>query len=140
MRIEENAPYCPAPTRCGAERPLLVHHVAKLIHRERRTVRRLAQTDQLHGFKLGGGGQFGAFGAPTSNGFLGGMMNSSSKKPRASRIPALEVELTKSPDGKLRSFRVSIGTAAVMVLLMCLRGGASDSWLPALKWIVAIVR
>jgi hypothetical protein len=54
--------------------------------------------------------------------------------------PALEVELTKGPDGKLRSFRFSLGTAAVVLLLICLQGGASDRWLPALKWIVGLVR
>ena len=59
MEIDENT-VC-RPAQFGAERPLLVHHVAKLIHRARRTVRYLAQTDQLHGFKLGDGGKIWGF-------------------------------------------------------------------------------
>jgi Helix-turn-helix domain len=42
-----------APLIVGVERPLLVHHVAKLTGCAYRTVRHLAQTDKLHGFKLG---------------------------------------------------------------------------------------
>jgi hypothetical protein len=67
-------------------------------------------------------------------------MNTSPNKPVRGHAPALEVELTKGPDGKLRSFRFSIGTAVVLVLLICLEGGASDRWLPALKWIFELVR
>jgi hypothetical protein len=67
-------------------------------------------------------------------------MDTSPKKPGAGRAPALEVELTKGPDGKLRSFRISIGTAVVLVLLVGLGGGASDSWLAALKWVFGLVR
>jgi len=42
-----------APLISGAERPLLVHHVAKITGCACRTVRHLAQTNKLHGFKLG---------------------------------------------------------------------------------------
>ncbi len=68
------------------------------------------------------------------------MMNASPDRPGRGRAPALEVELTKGPDGKLRSFRFSVGAAAVLLLLMFLGGGGSDRWLPALKWIVGLVR
>ena len=68
------------------------------------------------------------------------MMNASPDRPVRGHAPALEVELTKGPDGKLRSFRFSIGAAAVLLLWMFLGGGASDRWFPALKWIVGLVR
>jgi hypothetical protein len=61
VEIEEKTVCCSAPARCGAERPLLVHHVAKIVRRARRTVRHLAQTGQLHGFKLGDGGKIWGF-------------------------------------------------------------------------------
>jgi hypothetical protein len=55
--------------------------------------------------------------------------------------PALEVELTKGADGKLRSFRFSIGTAVILLFMVCLGGGATgDRWLPTLKWLVGLVR
>ena len=47
--------YCRAPRWESAERPLLVHHVAQRIGRASRTVRYLAETGRLHGFKLGTG-------------------------------------------------------------------------------------
>lgn len=49
---EKVVPLAP-PLIAGAERPLLVHHVAKLTGCACRTIRHLAQTDELHGFKLG---------------------------------------------------------------------------------------
>lgn len=69
MNIEEKI-VC-RPPRCGGERPLLVHHVARLIRRERRTVRHLAQTGRLHGFKLGVGGKIWAFRRSEVERFLG---------------------------------------------------------------------
>ena len=77
---------------------------------------------------------------PISRGLSGCSMNASPKRIGPGHAPALEVELTKGSDGKLRSFRFSVGTAVVLVLLICLKGGVSDSWLPALKWIVGLVR
>jgi Helix-turn-helix domain len=59
------------PAQCGGERPLLVHHVARLIRRKRRTVRHLAQTGRLHGFKLGVGRKIWAFRRSEVERFLG---------------------------------------------------------------------
>jgi hypothetical protein len=42
-----------APSQPDLERPLLVHHVARLAGRSPRTIRHLAQMDELHGFRLG---------------------------------------------------------------------------------------
>ena len=67
-------------------------------------------------------------------------MNASPNKPMRGRGPALEVELTKGPDGKLRSFRFSIGTAVVLVLVAVGGGVTSDRLLLALKWIEGLVR
>ncbi len=71
MKNEEKAACRPAPARCGAERPLLVHHVAKQIRRARRTVRHLARTDRLHGFKMGDGGKIWGFWRAEVERFLG---------------------------------------------------------------------
>jgi hypothetical protein len=71
VKNEENTVCRPARPRCAAERPLLVHHVAELIHRARRTVRYLAQTGQLHGFKLGEGGKIWGFTRSEVERFLG---------------------------------------------------------------------
>ena len=69
MKTEEKAA-CRAP-RCGGERPLLVHHVAELIGRSRRTVRHLAQIGRLRGFKLGAGGKIWGFWRAEVERFLG---------------------------------------------------------------------
>jgi len=53
MNIDEKVVPSALPSIAGAERPLLVHHVAKLTGCACRTIRHLAQTDKLHGFKLG---------------------------------------------------------------------------------------
>ena len=71
MKNEEKTVGWPAPAWCGAERPLLVHHVAKLIRRARRTVRHMAQTGQLHGFKLGDGGKIWEFRRADIERFIG---------------------------------------------------------------------
>lgn len=68
------------------------------------------------------------------------MMNASPDRPARGHAPALEVELTKGPDGKLRSFRFSIGAAAVLLLLICLGWGAGEKWLPLLKEMVTLMR
>ncbi len=49
----DNKTFCRVLPLTSVERPLLVHHVAKLTGCSRRTVRHWAQTDQLQGFKLG---------------------------------------------------------------------------------------
>lgn len=68
------------------------------------------------------------------------MMKASPDGPVRGHAPALEVELTKGPDGKLRSFRFSIGAAAILLLLVCLGWGAGDKRLPLLKEMVMLMR
>ncbi len=72
MKTEESKEKCRrAPRWDSAERPLLVHHVAGRIGCKNRMVRHLAQTDQLHGFKLGDGGKIWAFRRADVERFLG---------------------------------------------------------------------
>lgn len=72
MKTEESRKkYCRAPSWDGAERPLLVHHVAERIGCKDRMVRHLAQTGLLHGFKLGDGGKIWAFRRADVERFLG---------------------------------------------------------------------
>jgi hypothetical protein len=69
-------------------------------------------------------------------------VNSPNKLPdgRGRPVPAVEVEFTKGPDGKLRYFRFTIGVmtmASFLVVLCVLTQGPNDKWLGLLKWIAA---
>jgi hypothetical protein len=64
-------------------------------------------------------------------------MDSSSQKPR--HAPALEVELTKGANGKVRSIRISVGSGLVL-LLLGLSTAPGVPWHAALDYIAALVR
>jgi hypothetical protein len=53
MKLEAEGLGHHAPLQPAAERPLLVHHVARITGYSRRMVRHLAQIGELPGFKLG---------------------------------------------------------------------------------------
>jgi hypothetical protein len=54
-------------------------------------------------------------------------------------VPTFELELTKGPDGRLRSFRISISIAAiVMAFLGFVSPRSGDCWSALVKWVVGL--
>jgi hypothetical protein len=64
-------------------------------------------------------------------------MDSSWQKPHYAS--ALEIELTKGANGKVRSIRISVGTGLVL-LLLGLSTGPGVPWHAAWDYIAALVR